>query len=333
VALLAAALPVALFLVPYVLKHRLWDLANGLFLLPRKRLAFASGPMPSALWILTGTPLAALMFSRRCARWAATSRWAQALLWSVAIVLPLLALRCEAGYQAVWQSTRAFAALAPLGICWRLRLAAEKPGAPRPILFMLGATLSWMALNQFPFPAAIYFSYVAPLGVVAAVASASMNEPFARRIVAPWAVMLLLFAVLITNRADLYTLGMHRELRPQAAALNLPRAHLKVRQRDVVTYRRLVFTVHERLHGGRLMAGPDCPEVYFLLGLFNPYGELYDFFAPERLEDIGPWANSDVIVVNHAPEFSPPPSPGLLVALRQEFPLGQQIGSFEIRWR
>jgi hypothetical protein len=333
IGLLAAALPVAVLLVPYVVRHQLWELADGLFILPRKRLAFASAPMPSAWWILTGVPLAAVMFSRRVARWAATSTVAQPLLWLVAVALPLLAFRYQASYQAVWQSTRAFAALAPVGICWRLGSAAEELSVPRRILFMLAATLPWMSLNQFPFAAPIYFSYVAPLGVVSAVASASMTAPFAPRILAPWAVMLLLFAVLITNRADLNTLGVQRAVRPQAVALNLARAHLKVSDQDVATYRRLVFTVSYHFHSGHLFAGPDCPEVYFLLGLFSPSGELFDFFAPGGLENTEPWTHSDVIVVNHAPEFSRPPSPRLLEALRQEFPEGQQIGRFEVRWR
>jgi hypothetical protein len=336
IALVAAAVPLVLLLIPYMSRDRLWDLANGLVVLPRKRLAFASVEMPSARFILTGMPLAALLFVKRCRNWAAGSRIAQTLLWSVAILLPVLALRHGASYQAVWQSARAFAALAPIGICWRLMSGDVEHAGQRTVLFTMATTLAWMSLNQFPFAAPIYFSYVAPLAVVTAVAWAATNTPFSRATMMPWAVMLLLFAVLITNRGDLYTLGLAHTVRPREVRLNLPRAHLRVSDGDVATYGRLVGTIGARLHGGRLIAGPDCPEVYFLLGLFNPSGELFDFFsgaAIEEHEQVETWSKADVIVVNHAPQFSPAPSEQLLTFLHREFTFGQQIGHFEVRWR
>ena len=279
IVLLAAALPLAILLLPYFSEERLRDLFNGLFVLPRKRLVSASASMPSAWLILTGLPLVALVFVRRCRDWTAGSRMTRALWWTAAIALPVLALWFTVSYQAVWQSTRAFAALAPVGICGLLIVEGVEEAPRRSVLFMLAATLAWMSLNQFPFAAPIYFSYVAPLAVITTVAAATTRTRLDRATMMPWAVMLLLFAVLVTNRGDLNMLGVAHVVRPPSARLNLPRGHLTVSQGEMDTYRRLIFAVSARLQGGRLVAGPDCPEVYFLLGLFSPSGELFDFLS------------------------------------------------------
>ena len=336
IALFAAALPLVLLLLPYFSAERLRDLFNGLFVLPRKRLVFAYASMPTAWTILTGTPLLALVFVRRCRDWAAESKTAGVLLWIAAILLPALALQFSVSYQAVWQSTRAFAAMAPVGICALLRSKDAGHAPRRTILFVLAATLAWMSLNQFPFAAPIYFSYVTPLAVIAAVAATSTHTRFLRQTMMPWAIMLLLFAVLVTNRGDLNMLGVAHVVRPPAARLNLPRAHLMVSQSEVDMYRRLVFTLRARLQDGRLIAGPDCPEVYFLLGLFSPSGELFDFLSAPSTSpqaDFAEWSKGDCVVVNLDPRFSPRPTERLLASLRREFPFGQQIGRFEVRWR
>ena len=79
-----------------------------------------------------------------------------------AAVLPIAALWNTASYQMIWQSTRAFASLLPIGICWQLG-SGRVEQRQRAVLFLSAALLAWASLNQFPFAAPIYFSYVAPL--------------------------------------------------------------------------------------------------------------------------------------------------------------------------
>src|SRR5206468_6610634 len=98
-------------------------------------------------------------------------------------------------------------------------------------------------------------------------------------------------------------------------------------------YRRLVAAMGARHRGGQLIAGPDCPEVYFLAGLQSPSGALFDFFSESKPDDATPWLKGDVIIINHEPEFSPVPSAKLVAALQREFVNGERIGRFEIRWR
>jgi hypothetical protein len=223
-----------------------------------------------------------------------------------------------------------------------LRLASGRvPEEQRPVLFVSAAMLAWLGLNQFPYAAPIYFCYVAPLAVVAAVA-ASGGTSISRQTLLPWAAMLLLFGVSSANRGFINGLGQFHERREFDAALGLPRAHLKVGRDDAEVYRTLVFAVTRRLRGGgQLIAGPDCPEVYFLSGRVSPSGTLFDFFsrddarqaATREQDEIAAWSKGDVIVVNHEPDFSPSPSEAVLALLRREFTEGEMIGPFEVRWR
>lgn len=334
----AAALPLACLLIPYVVQERLWDFVNGAVLLPRKRLAFASTPMPGALAIITGVPLTALVFAASRSPLGSRSILMKSLLWGVAIVLPLAALRNVVGYQVIWQSARLFAAILPLWICWRLVSGGiQHPEQQRP-LFMLATMLAWASLNQFPFAAPIYFCYVAPLAVIAGIAAGSAESSFRWHTLLPWAVMLLLFAVFNANRGYIDNLGVVHAPRRFEAPLRLPRAHLKISEADARVYRRLVTSILLHQQNGQLIAGPDCPEVYFLTGLVSPSGTLFDFLsenpaAHHEDDNIADWARGDVIVVNHAPHFSPAPSDRLTASLRREFPYGEQIGHFEVRWR
>ncbi len=340
VATAAAAIPLVCLLIPYALRNELWDFVYGAIVLPQKRVAFASYAMTGAQSILTGIPLLALVFPSTRFGFREWLAFLILLVWPAAIFLPIDALSNVTSYQFIWQSSRAIATLLPIAICLRLVLGHPSE-EQRPVLFVSAAVLAWMALNQFPFAAPIYFCYVAPLAVVAGVTAAGDSQ-VSRQTLLPWGAMLLSFAVLSGNRGFINGLGQLHELREFNTALDLPRAHLKVGGDDAELYRKLVFTVTNHLHpGGQLIAGPDCPEVYFLSGLVSPSGTLFDFFSRDggrppgsREEDeIAAWSKADVIVLNHQPDFSPLPSERVLAHLRGEFPGGEIIGPFEVRWR
>ena len=52
VAVAVAAVPLLCFIAPYLVDHQIGKLITGLFVLPQKRVQFASFEMPSAQWIL-----------------------------------------------------------------------------------------------------------------------------------------------------------------------------------------------------------------------------------------------------------------------------------------
>ena len=316
---------------------------NGAIVLPQKRVAYASYLMPGVGAMVVNLPLVALALVSARLDFITRLMFSRVLLWAAAVLLPIYALWDVRSYQLIWQAARAIATLLPIAMCWRLASGRVPQPEQRAVLFASAAILSWVALNQFPFAAPIYFCYVTPLAVVAGIAAASSASVPARAI-APWGAMLLLFGVLSMNRGFIQGLGQLHETRVFDTDLNLPRAHLKVSRYDAEEYRNLSSTILRHLHpGGQLIAGPDCPQVYFLLGLVNPSGALFDFFSSgnsagdnpvtREADEVAAWSKGEIIVINHHPDFSPLPSAPVLAELRREFSQSDTIGRFEVRWR
>ena len=199
--------------------------------------------------------------------------------------------------------------------------------------------LAWTSLNQFPFPAPIYFCYVAPLAVIAGIAAAGATSGLTRRIMLPWAVALLLFAVLIANRGYIQELGLRHGVRTFDTPLDVPAANLQIEDSEAKVYRDVVLSIQRHLHGGQLVAGPDTPELYFLMRRINPSRGFFEFWdsepaeGPDAGDGMARWVTGDVIVLNYAPLYSPAPSNTLVARLRREFTQGEVIGQFEVRWR
>jgi hypothetical protein len=335
-----AVLPFGCLAAPYIIHRQLPSLINGLVILPQKRLLFASMDMPSAIFILLGIPLAALLTAFPASIHPSSVR-ASVLVFAgciVGLTLSIASLYRIWPYQVMWQSSRAFAALLPLVMCWRLISGHVHDIGRQRILFALCSMFAWASLVQFPFSAPVYFCYVAPLAIVAAAGAADLCSPRRRLALGAWGSQLLVFALLTMNRGYVYNLGQGHAPQALNVNLDLPRAHLRVSADDALTYRRLVTLIDRHAGDGHLIAGPDCPEVYFLTGRFNPSGTLFDFFADEAaavkgLADSEGWAGTNVIVLNHRPAFSPDRSPGVMSGIRKAFPSGESVGKFEVRWR
>ena len=169
--------------------------------------------------------------------------------------------------------------------------------------------LAWASLVQVPFSAPIYFCYVAPLAVVAGVALAGHNGALARPAVGVAAAVMLAFALISMNRGYVYNLGVIHQPFAYTTPLDLERASLCVSRDDAVSYRRVIELVSTHIGNGKLVAGPDAPEVYFLAGRFSQSGSLFDFFADQPsadggLSDMSGLAGASVVVLNHDQQFS-----------------------------
>jgi len=337
---ICAIIPLACFLVPYIASHHLRELINGLVVAPQKRFVFANIDMDSAWFILTGLPLAALFVPirmlDRIPRISPTVVGAMSAIAALLIVAASLAN--EDAYQAVWQSARAFAALLPIAVCWRLISGHVADEDRRRLLFAICTMLSWAALVQFPFSAPIYFCYVTPLVVLAAVATGADASGNRKVLIGAWSGLVFCFAVLSMNRGYIYNLGQNHDPQAFTADLDLSRAHVRVTPHDADAYRRLVDVISTHAGSGKVVAGPDCPEIYFLMARVNPSGALFDFLSEESADDEGvgdsaDWRSASVTVINHQAPFSRRPSPQLVAAVRDAFPSGALIAQFEVRWR
>jgi dolichyl-phosphate-mannose-protein mannosyltransferase len=334
VAAVAAALPLAVVVIPYLVRHQLWELVYGAVVLPQKRLALAKQPMLTVIMslILAG-PLLWLVYVEFRTRKMPRSAAMTVLTWTAAVLLPVHALWSMRSYQVIWHFARTAAAILPVAIASQLVAGRISDPGRRAVLFMAAAILAWTSFNQFPFAGPIYFCYSAPLVLIAAVAAINAEPTVRSDAMRPWTVFLLMFGVLSLNRGYLDGLGGEHIPVRLDTPLALPKAHLNVSNEDADMYQAILSRISEHRHGGELVAGPDCPEVYFLAGVTNSSGRLYDFLSGNVSDDADAWVKAEVVVVNHAPPFSPAPSQGVLTVLRREFAHGEQHGSFEIRWR
>jgi hypothetical protein len=376
-ALAAASIPLALFLLQYAAPDLFAAWFDGAVLRPRLRLASAAVSMPDAATALQDALLPLLLALASVATPAVLS-WL--IWWPLAAAWPTAALNDARAFQQMWQSARVVAVLLPILAAWRVcrpgrveRQAAGPvaPGAiapssladdqclpptvrgresavhgergPSPFPFFAAAVLALVSLNQHPFAAPVYFVYTTPLAVVCGVAVAHAFR-VAPRVLAPWAVLLLLFAALGVNPGYIVWYSASNVRMPYDAPMNLPRAHLRVSDQHAYEYQRLMKAIEDNLHGGKLIAGPDSPEVYFLAGQESPGGVMYEFLGgpvPRELSrtslplghDISYWKHASVIVVNLDPPFSPALPEELMEQLRHEFPKGEWIDRFEVRWR
>jgi hypothetical protein len=335
-ATVCAAFPLIASVVPYVMSANVGTLLNGLFVLPQKRLQFASLPMEHVYFILAGVPGVLLVspIAKSVELTRQQTRVVLGALTMVAAAVIVVSLDRYAAYQLMWQSGRAFAALLPVAVSWLLFSRRDDDPKQRRVLFGITAMLAWASLVQFPFSGAIYFCYTAPLAVMAGAAcakhfSTGMNPPLK-----VWCSALLVFAVLSMNRGYLDNLGAWHQPIAMNQALDLPRAHLTVKPEEVATYRRVIDLVTAHIGSGRLLAGPDAPEVHFLVNRVNPSGVFFDFFSGGfGGEEGAAWSEARVVVLNHRPGFSPAPGDELTADIRSMFPYGESVGRFEVRWR
>jgi hypothetical protein len=332
----AALVPLGALVLPYLLDGHLREFLYGAFVLPRRRFIFATLFMPSAYWIFAGVPFVALVLPFGGSRSDFFSRVLIAVMWLAALLLPIWALWNPTVYRVIWHSSRGVAVVTPIAICYRLVRGHVETESKAAVLYGVAAVLAWMSLNQFPFAGPIYFSYTTPLAIIAVVALAASSGSLRPPVLLPWAVMLLLFATLSSNRSYVQQLGLAHVPRHFDTPLNLPRAHLSLEANDVSVYRRTVALIEQHLTNGPLIAGPDAPILYYLVGAQSQSGKLFDFFSDSPSTTSGTfdeWSKGQVIAVNHRPLFSTKLSPELLAHLRRKFPEGEQIGEFEVRWR
>jgi len=97
-----------------------------------------------------------------------------------------------------------------------------------------------------------------------------------------------------------------------------------------------LISIH--IGGGQLVAGPDCPEVYFLTGRSSVSGTLFEFFTDTvsmegGLNYMPGLPAASVVVLNHGRRFSQGPSTDLAAKVRRLFPYSEGVGTFEVRWR
>jgi hypothetical protein len=144
---------------------------------------------------------------------------------------------------------------------------------------------------------------------------------------------------MLVLRTHLLTVPTNRDY--ASTSLALPRVGpLRVSKADADEYGQLIPFVKTLAGNNLILAGPDCPEVYFLSGLRNPTPVLVDFLDnPREYERRMKWLidRSDsvkVLIINEAAPFSTEELAILRsLAATGRFPESREIGDFKIYWR
>jgi hypothetical protein len=192
---------------------------------------------------------------------------------------------------------------------------------------------------QFPFSAAIYFCYVAPLVALTLFALLSLFPQLSQGLLVCVLGFYLLFAVTRITPGFIYEMEESYKPDMQIAPLNLDRAGgLRVTAEEASRYQELIAVVREHTRGPFIYAAPDCPEVYFLAGFRNPTRSLFDFLddSSERRDEVLNALEShqvNVIVIYDKPAFSGELPETLRDALEERFPSSREVGPFDVRWR
>lgn len=322
-------IPIALFLVPYVLGGGLGAWLEGVFLLPARRLHAASSPPGSVVTVLPGAAAVLLAVTAARLRPRAERTLTLALAALLAVALAADDFVGGAVMASLWYALRGWipalvAAAAVFVFAARGRTAAQLS----PSEFALVAAAGLWGLVQFPYAAPAYFFYVAPLAVLATAAAVSAG--MLRR-----GPVLALFAGVAFFLGAGYAAGVAMS---SGEPLGGPRGGIRVPPADAGLYGELAIVVRSHLDGGAVWAGPDAPEVYFLSGMPNPTPTLYEFLdpvplTPGRLDSLFAAADVRVAVVNTRPLFSPTLDPSSLERVVTAFPESSTLGPFVVRWR
>ena len=332
--LVPATLPVIALLAPYAATGTLGSFFDGAFVQPFARVSNASYRMPSVIpALMIGLPVYAVALASR----DAAARLHRLVFWPLIVGLAAIVPLDLRPYHAVWQSVRSLTLILPLYFVARVAITRTAHTPQHATIFASLTVLAFTSLNQYPFAVPVYFAYTAPLLIIGAVVCL-VSWGVSPRLLAPWGVMLTLVGVVSLNRGFLYALGRAHDPITVDTPLALPRAHLTLLQEHAVGYQAIVGAIQAHIGNGRLVAGPDCPEMFFLTRRFNASGVMYEFMVPQgspgrAIYEFDAWRNASVIVINHSPDFSPPLAPSLVDRLRLEFSRSTTVLQFEVRWR
>lgn len=340
--LAGVALPVALFLVPYVASGSVGALVDDVLVKPHRRAQFAHQPPPPLPLMVWGLPVLLLVFLP--ARWWRAARGSPLAIAALALALLLASSRRVDSFYVSWGMLNAvLPMLAVGGAIVAARHDDDSLPAQRRFLLLAAATLC--ALVQYPFASRIYYLYSLPLFALAwlATLAAPLGPP--RR--APVRVGSLLlagfflgFAAWAIHPAFIWNMGMGRGFSPdvQKVPLPPPRGGINVSPRMYAMYTATTDFVKEKAHGGYVFAAPDSPEINFLTGTKNPTRVIFDFLADTAgraamVRDAITRHDVNVAVINLQPSFSQPLPQELIPWFNQRFPHNQKFGKFLVFWR
>lgn len=335
------ACPVVIFLVPYVRSHSLHSVAVGVFVLPFQRVAIATS---HALSLKTLPTAGIFSLPLAMARWSfgRLRKWLVAGMIALSVALVVASRFISLIYRFTWDG---FAWIIPVVALfgfvylWSAQRRRETAGRKEAMIFALLCTAVMCSLIQFPFARAIYFCFVAPLGLLAMLALVQSLECAPRGVFGALLLGYSVFLAVIVTPGFLNSLGGKYAPDDQLSALTAPVAvGLRVSPEWSSEYNQLIPLVQSHLSGGALIAEPDCPEVYSMVGVPDPMKSSFEFFEPlksfdQRIHQIASSGALRVIVVHDTPQFSHQYEEPLRSLINSSYEGIKLSEHFEVYWK
>jgi hypothetical protein len=322
---IGAAVPIALFLIPYARTHAVHAWFDGVFLTPQRRFTSASTAPPGLETIVPALAWAFLLVPIRTKHPRAV---ASVVAAGLALVLAL-ASRGGTAYATVWDVVQ--------HATWCIVLAGVLLVRNNIKVFLLLSLTALCSLVRIPYAAPAYTFYFAPLAVLSVLAILSARPRQKSPLAIPATAFLALFAILLVNPGRFTAEG--DAIPGGTRLLVLPRMSvLRVPSREALQYEALWATVNAHIApDAALYAAPDCPQVEYVTQRANPTPVFLDFLDDPATHDARAVhaieaTTTGGAVVYHRPHASQLVDTVIEAALRARFPDSAVVGAFTVRW-
>jgi hypothetical protein len=333
----AVLLPFVALAAPYLATGGFADLVKGVLVSPQSRFEFASFGMPNPATLLWAVPLVAAFAARR--RVSERSRLVIDVTVTTVLLFAAVTASTWPSYQILWNTVRALAPVIVV-IGAAVVVARRSPPADHNPLFSLYLLVGGFALLlQFPFAAPVYFCYVAPLMLLAALPVLKRLGGLTGLLPAALLVVLSVFGLRQLDSQTILTLGLAYHEQAPGVVLDDQRANIRVSPETKSAYDRVLRLLeHHEVAGRPIFAGPDAPEIYFLARATNVTPSILDFLEStgatrgDRLVQMLEAQNISVVVLNHRPLQSPRLDASTVQSIRAMYANAEHVGRFEVRW-
>jgi hypothetical protein len=194
------------------------------------------------------------------------------VLAAVLVTAPLMPITNAVAWFAIW----GLPLLVAIGGAMLLHNRDTTRSSSKELAASLAIIAICATLIEFPFSTMIYMVFALPLTLLALlsfVRSMGKTSPAAQWVMAGF---LLVFGLTrpVPLLPDFFGFNLTHATTPEL--LDLPRGGLWVQPNDARLYNAMIPFVQHQLSAGRLWAGPDSPEIYFLSGAKNHTRTLFD---------------------------------------------------------
>ena len=335
-------LPIATFLIPYVLAANVFEVSQGISDSVQAHLQNVFGP-PSVMKLIVGITvnlalgLVAFVTATRIAK-------VVGILFFAAIPVVIFLARAHpyvdrAVWSTIWSFLPFVVVIGTLVLTFssmRGRLAATEQQKTFLVLSVCATT----NLIQFPYSGASYYCYVVPFAFLSATALVSQVKTPPKLVLTAALCFCFFYIALVVTPSFVINMGQQYSPDQQTVRLDIPRAGgLRVSPYFASTYNPLSVVIKQHVRGQYTFAAPNCPEVYFLNGLRDATATLFRAnYDPSEGTKVVMAAllehNVNLIVLKDEDvPFTAAVPPNLRAALEREFPNRAIVGPFEVRWK